>query len=294
MNRFLAAMFLATAATGCNAQGIGVVGRVSVIDRDTGVALVPHYYRGEYWVAGVPGARYAIEVCNRLDERLLAVASVDGVNVISGETAAWDQVGYVFSPGEQYQIGGWRKSDSDIAAFTFTSLPNSYAARTGRPANVGVIGVSLFREQPPRSVGPRESIRDVPASGVRERSSVPAPGLPPRALNAPLSSLAESGASSGVVVTGEAVSRLPAPSAPNPEAKLGTGHGEREYSYVSHTEFSRLQPKPNEVIRIHYDSLDNLVAMGIIRRPPPVLPEPPPSDPFPGSPNSQYVPDPPG
>jgi len=54
------------------------------------------------------------------------------------------------------------------------------------------------------------------------------------------------------------------PSAPAP--KLGTGHGEREYSYVNHTEFLRMQTQPNEVIRIHYDSLDNLFAMGIIKR----------------------------
>jgi hypothetical protein len=77
------------------------------------------------------------------------------------------------------------------------------------------------------------------------------------------------------------------PSAP----KLGTGHGEREYSYVNHTEFLRMQTQPNEVIRIHYDSLDNLFAMGIIKRP---RPQPPTANPFPASPEQQYVPDPPG
>jgi len=42
--------------------------------------------------------------------------------------------------------------------------------------------------------------------------------------------------------------------------KLGTGHGEREYSYVTNTEFDRMQAQPDEVIRIRYDSLDNLRA----------------------------------
>jgi hypothetical protein len=83
----------------------------------------------------------------------------------------------------------------------------------------------------------------------------------------------------------------PALRAPAPAAKLGTGHGEREYSYVDHTEFSRMQAQPNEIIRIHYDSLDNLFAMGIIRRP---RPAPPVANPFPASPEQQYVPDPPG
>jgi hypothetical protein len=257
-------MILAAAASMCNAQTVGEIGKIAVIDRDTGVALVPHRYRGEYWVAGVPGGRYAIEVRNRLGERLLVVASVDGINVISGETAAWDQVGYVFDPGEQYQIGGWRKSDTDVAAFTFTALPNSYAARTGRLANIGVIGVAMFREQPPTGV-------------AREHPRLPAP-------------VADAAASAGVAA--QAAPMMRAPTSPAPEAKLGTGHGEREYSYVTHTQFVRLQPEPNELIRIHYDSLENLVAMGVIRRPPPVLP--PTADPFPGSPNQQYVPDPPG
>ncbi len=51
-----------------------------------------------------------------------------------------DQTGYVFYARQAYDIAGWRKSDSEIAAFTFTSIPKSYAARTGRPQNVGVIG----------------------------------------------------------------------------------------------------------------------------------------------------------
>src|SRR5580704_3053123 len=152
MNRiFLFAIFFGLAST-CNAQVTGGLADVAVIDRDGGAVLTPYYYRGEYWVAGRPGARYAIEIHNRLGERMMAVTSVDGVNVISGATAGWDQTGYVFSPGERYQITGWRKTDAEVAAFTFVDSPNSYAERTGRPANVGVIGVAIFRERPPQPV----------------------------------------------------------------------------------------------------------------------------------------------
>src|SRR5262249_26858262 len=136
----------AALAVSCDSLAVGGIAHVMIIDRNSGVELTPHLYRGEYWVAGTPGATYAIETRNRLSERLLAVTSVDGVNVISGATASWDQTGYVFDPGQGYQITGWRKSDAEVAAFTFTDSPNSYAARTGRPANVGVIGVALFRE----------------------------------------------------------------------------------------------------------------------------------------------------
>ena len=71
--------------------------------------------------------------------------------------------------------------------------------------------------------------------------------------------------------------------------KLGTGHGERELSHVTHTVFERLHTRPDEIISIHYDSLDNLMAMGIIPGPRAPIPS---TDPFPGS-TREYVPDPP-
>src|ERR1700738_3314547 len=138
---------LAALLTSYDALAVGAIANVTIIDRDSGVTLSTHFFHGEYWVAGTPGARYAIEIRNCSGGRLLAATSVDGVNVLSGATAGWDQAGYVFNPGERYQITGWRKTNAQVAAFTFTDSPNSYAERTGRPANVGVIGVALFRER---------------------------------------------------------------------------------------------------------------------------------------------------
>jgi hypothetical protein len=238
---------------------------VSVIDRDRGSALPTHYFRGEYWVAGSPGARYAIEIRNCLGERVLAVASVDGVNVVSGATAGWGQSGYVFRAGEAYQITGWRKSDSDVAAFSFTPSPNSYAERTGRPANVGIIGVALFRER-------LAAIAPEPFSACAS----PAPAAP----NARMGDIAAKSASN-----------YAGPSFESPASKLGTAHGERESSWVTHTEFERLQSEPNEIVRIRYDSMENLVAMGIV---PPRGRMPPEPNAFPGSAGRIYVPDPPG
>lgn len=249
------------------ALAVGRLASVTLVDRDSGAVLPTHYYRGEYWVAGRPGARYAIEIRNATGARLLAVTSVDGVNVLSGATAGWDQSGYVFDAGERYQIDGWRKSNSEVAAFTFTDSTNSYAARTGRPASIGVIGVALFREVTP-AYGPPKVAQ-----------------VPPRAEDE--SAARESRAQAGADA---AAASAPSVRAPAPPAKLGTGHGEREYSYVVDTEFRRAQSEPNEVIRIRYDSLENLVALGVIRRPRPLPPGP---DPFPGSPQREYVPDPP-
>lgn len=270
----LMATVLALAAS-AEASAAGGLARVSVVDRDSGVALPTYYSRGEYWVAGNPGARYAIEIRNCAGGRLLAVTSVDGLNVLSGDTAGFDQAGYVFDPGERYQITGWRKSNFEVAAFTFTDSRNSYAERTGRPANVGVIGVALFRERPQPVYGPArvapppEPVESAPLAGDSSRS------------------LAENATA---VAAAPALQRAPV-AAPAPEPRLGTGHGEREYSYVVDTQFHRMQPQPNEVIRIRYDSLENLVAMGIIRKPRP-MPRTP--DAFPSSEQRHFVPDPPG
>jgi len=160
---------------------------------------------------------------------VLAVTSVDGINVITGETAAPAQSGYVLDPGGSVDIGGWRKSMSEVAAFVFTSLPDSYAARTDRPGNVGVIGVAVFREyQPPRP--PAAALQQAPLSGLDRR---------------------------------EAEGRASA--APAPEEKLGTGHGERETSWASRTDFRRASENPSELLSIYYDSRANLIARGIIR-----------------------------
>lgn len=267
------------------AQAIGRLADITIVDRDTGAALPVHYARGEYWVAGRPGARYAISVRNRLGERVLAVPSVDGVNVLSGEAAAWDQRGYVFSPHERYQITGWRKSDSQVAAFEFSHIANSYAARTGRPAHVGVIGVALFRELPPVPL---------PAPAV-----TPEPYSQRRDIGQGLGRLREEPASPAAAAPAEAESSARSQSAdtvakaaPMPSAKLGTAHGQRETSVVSHTTFTRLQEQPNEIISIRYDSRENLIAAGVIREPiaRPYVPQVPRA--FPQSDNLSYVPDP--
>jgi hypothetical protein len=266
MNRLclMAALGLCLALAACgHAAAAGRLAEVSIIDRETGSALPLHYHRGEYWVAGKPGHRYSIQIGNRQSSRLLAVASVDGLNVLTGDSAGFDQRGYVYMPWQSYEIAGWRKSDAEVAAFNFTALPNSYAARTGRPANVGVIGVALFRERQPvvayDAPPPLAAAAAAPPAAAREESSASA-----------------------------ADGRLAAP-LERKSAQLGTGHGQREESWVQQVEFERDSPRPNEIIRIRYDSYENLVAMGVIQRAPRLRGKP---EAFPGETVVGYVPDP--
>jgi hypothetical protein len=144
------AAFASAMAVGGAAQAHWPVERISVdiIDRTDGRVLPIYSHEGRRYVIGKPGNEYAIRVRNAGSERALAVMSVDGVNVITGDTASPSQSGYVLDAHGSFEIAGWRTSQSRTAAFFFTTLANSYATRTGRPDNVGVIGVAVFRERP--------------------------------------------------------------------------------------------------------------------------------------------------
>jgi len=261
MKRLCAIAIAALASV--QALAVGNLANVSVTDRDTGETLSVYRHRGDYWVAGRPGARYAINIRNQQGTRLMAVTSVDGINVITGESAGYGQSGYVFDSWAAYDITGWRKSNEQIAAFTFTSVPRSYAARTGRPENVGVIGVALFRE------------RAYPPIAMAQGSAA----APARAE--------ESAADAAGTLSRESESSRGNSSRKDTAPGLGTGHGQRETSVVVNVNFEREQPQPNEVIRIRYDSRENLLAMGVIRQTTPPRPQP-----FPGEQRLGYVPDP--
>ena len=289
--KFLLSAAIAVALSCSAAARAGSLVDVTVIDRDTGATLAPHRHDGKLYIAGTPGHRYSVRLYNRTGARVLTVLSVDGVNAITGQTADPKQSGYVLDPYQSTEVNGWRKDMSEVAQFNFTALENSYAARTGRPDNVGVIGVAVFREKAPvwREYEDKISRRDAPAApaGANESATAAAQPSPPasaaadaRAEKSSAAPMAEAQASGGLAGR--------ARQAPKPAETLGTGHGARESSYASYTSFERAGASPDEVDSIWYDSYRNLIARGIVPAPRPIAVEP---QPFP---NSVFVHDPAG
>jgi hypothetical protein len=288
--RLVLAAAAAAGLCGCSATtpvsaAAGQLVAVQIIDRERHQALPEYRHRGITWVAGRPGERYAVRLTNRSGARVLVVLSVDGVNAISGENATTSQTGYVLAPWQSADITGWRKSDAQAAAFYFTALPDSYAARTGRPHNVGVIGVAAFRERVPL---PRPvPFEPVPYSGGRWDGGAARQESERRASNDSSSSGADAPKAEGSAAAQAAAAPDPARErdvgAMSRSDKLGTGHGEREYAPVSRTAFERATAQPAEVVQVRYDSHANLVAGGVI-----AAPQRPAPDPFPG-----FVADPP-
>jgi hypothetical protein len=274
-----------TALAAGPATAVGRLGSLDIVSRGDGQALPVYPGGGRNWVVGTPGREYSIRYCNRTPGRVLAVMSVDGVNAVSGETASPAQSGYVLGGYECADIQGWRKDFSRTAAFYFTELPDAYATRTGRPENVGVIGVAVFREkQQPIAWTNRpgktiyEERRDLPAPPAERAAGSAGPDAQSNADA--MSPRAE--ASGRLQAAPEAA--MPAPA---PLSKLGTGHGRSEDSPAQTVRFERESATPNETIAIHYDRRENLVAMGIL--PTPAIARAP--NPFPAWPH--FVPDPP-
>jgi hypothetical protein len=262
---------------------------LQVVDRATGQQLPVWRHDGRLFVAGQPGARYSLRVTNHIDGRVLVVMSVDGVNILTGETAGYDQRGYVLDPYASYDISGWRKSNTEVADFAFASLPQSYAARTGRPGDVGVIGIAVFEERPapqafaPPAAAPREPNAVERRHAARSRDfpmAVPAPApssIAPVEQPAPPPPAADG----SVTVT-----------ARKAEDRLGTAHGEREWSVSYTVSFDRATPYPIYLSQIEYDTFDNLVTQGVIPAYRPAGPRP---RAFPSNANGAgFVPDPPG
>jgi len=222
---------------------------VSVVDRDTGQWLPQYPHRGDTWVPGTPGSRYGVRVTNNTGERVLVVLSVDGINAVTGQTASPSQAGYVLEPWESAEIAGWRKSLDDIAQFVFTDLGDSYAARTGRPRNVGVIGVAVFRESRPRYYpSPLPSLSRDDRYGSDSAKSASAP-------------TASANGAARETSEAEVMQRRSAD-----RQSMGTGHGQREWAPVGQTDFVRATRAPAEVTELRYDEARRLIAIGAMPR----------------------------
>ncbi len=255
---------------------------VQVYDRTEARYLPTYQFEGRTYVVGKPGNEYSLSLRNQGGERVMVVSSVDGVNIVTGQTAGALQSGYVLSPWQTTEISGWRKSLSNTAAFYFTDHSNSYAARTGRPNDVGVIGVAVFRErQAPPPIRPYK-----PLNEGRYESS-------PYSSNdsaAPQRDRADAAQSMPSAPAGAASSEY----APRQEKRLGTGHGRIEQNETRYTDFQRASNTPDQVITLYYDTYSNLLAMGVPvwRDGGPRYSYKPQPRPFPRDPTLGFVPDP--
>jgi hypothetical protein len=115
-----------------------------------GRPLTEYYARGRTYVEAIQGAEYELRLRNSSPDRVAVALSVDGLNTIDARhTSAWNASKWVIEPYQTITINGWQMSSERARRFYFTNERDSYGAKLGQTANLGVISAVFFRERRP-------------------------------------------------------------------------------------------------------------------------------------------------
>lgn len=154
-----------------------------------GRPLEEYAARGRTYVEALEGAEYELRIHNPLPDRVAVALSVDGLNTINARhTTAWLASKWVIAPYETIHITGWQVSTERARHFYFTSERDSYGAKLGQTANLGIISAVFFREQrrTPVTVAPppRRGRPPYEANGEGKRDSDAAANAPAKEKSA--------------------------------------------------------------------------------------------------------------
>lgn len=226
-----------------------------------GRPLAEYAARGRRYIEALENAEYEVRIHNPFGTRVAVALSVDGLNSIDARhTSAWDAHKWVIAPYGTISVGGWQMSGDSARRFYFTTERDSYAAKLGQTANLGVISAVFFRERRPFTVlpvtpgEPRPPYRGKEEDRTRdERSELPAPK--------------SSGESSAANSAGrESAKQRSAPSYPAPDDEsAATGIGRSVRNDVQWIKLD-LDSRPAGEIMIRYEYRASLVRLGIIPR----------------------------
>lgn len=239
-----------------------------------GVPARTYFHRGETFVMGQDGDHYTVRVINHSGRRVEAVVSVDGRDVVDGRSADYrNKRGYLVQPYGQIDIEGWRVNSGQVAAFRFSDVPRSYAARTGSARDVGVVGVAVFPERvsaplyiPPQPIPrPRRLPYDRYDWGPQGGDAPPPPATAPMQER---KSAAPSAADEAPMPSGRAsggyVQRESERARDAYRPGLGTAYGEAVSSPAHEVDFVRQSPSyPAVVLGLRYNDREGLMAMGV-------------------------------
>lgn len=205
--------------------------------------------RGRRYVEAVRNGEYELRVRNPLPVRVAVALSVDGLNTIDARrTNSWTASKWVIEPYQTITVGGWQMSTERARRFYFTTERDSYAAKLGRPSDLGVITAVFYREQTPRPIPLQSGGREVETREGKERraESSTAPESGPRARRQP----------GGVIP----------PTANDDYAATGIGRSVRhDVRWVN----LDLDSRPAGEVTVRYEYYDALVKLGVFPRPRP-------------------------
>jgi hypothetical protein len=220
-----------------------------------GRSLEEYAARGRHYVEALEGAEYELRIRNPYGERVAVALSVDGMNTIDARrSSAWEASKWVIGPYQTITVSGWQMSSSRARRFYFTTERDSYGAKLGQTANLGVISAVFYRErQPAGVVAPPPHRRTYPSDSDRvERSESKRKGEAPAA------------SSTAGRESGGAAKNMPSYPTPDDES-AATGIGRNVRNDVRWT-YMDLQSRPAGEVTVRYEYREALVRLGIIPR----------------------------
>src|SRR5262249_40305302 len=112
-----------------------------------GAPVAEYAARGRRYIEAFERAEYELRIHNPSSSRVAVALAVDGLNTIDARhTSAWDAHKWVIEPYGTIHVRGWQMSSENARRFYFTTERDSYAAKLGQAANLGVISAVFFRE----------------------------------------------------------------------------------------------------------------------------------------------------
>src|SRR3989454_1784476 len=115
-----------------------------------GRPLEQYAARGRAYVQAIEGSEYELRVHNPFPFRVAVALSVDGLNTIDARhSSAWEASKWVIGPYQSIYISGWQVSSERARHFYFTTERDSYGAKLGQTANLGVISAVFYSERHP-------------------------------------------------------------------------------------------------------------------------------------------------
>lgn len=223
-----------------------------------GRPLAEYAARGRRYIEALENAEYEVRIHNPLDTRVAVALSVDGLNTIDARhTSAWDAHKWVIGPYGTISVRGWQMSSDNARRFYFTTERDSYAAKLGQTANLGLISAVFFRERRPFTILPVTPGEPRPPFKEEDRT---------RGQRSAPESNSAGEASSANGLGRDSAKQRSVPSFPTPDDEsAATGIGRSVRNDVQWIKMD-LDSRPAGEIMIRYEYRASLVRLGIIPR----------------------------
>ncbi|HVS21567.1 MAG TPA: hypothetical protein VHD88_06950 [Pyrinomonadaceae bacterium] len=230
-----------------------------------GRPLAEYAARGRRYVEALENAEYEVRIHNPYGTRVAVALSVDGLNTIDARhTSAWDAHKWVIEPYGTISVRGWQMSSDNARRFYFTTERDSYAAKLGQTANLGVISAVFFRERKPFTILPVTPSPREPRPTYKEEDRVKQDRMKDE-RSAPESNAGEETRASGEGGRDAAKQRSAQPYPPLDDESAATGIGRSVRNDVQWIKMD-LDSRPAGEIMIRYEYRAALVRLGIIPR----------------------------